>query len=193
MHEALIRVFKTARPQKDTLALIELEIVTTDTIKAMPNFLIVAKTVTNWHMKTNSALVQVCNPSDRSITIQSKTVLGTISPVITIPENVASAVANNRLESPQARIDLATALDELFKRSTFNDHQQVHLLDLCTKYSFIFSLSLKELGKCTIAEAEFPLQEQAKPVDHHPYRTNPRAQEVIDKCVENIQSDGIIE
>ena len=53
------------------------------------------------------------------------------------------------------------------------------------KVSLWFSLSPKELGKCTIAKAKFPLQEQAKPVDHHPYRTNPREQEVVDKYVES--------
>ena len=49
------------------------------------------------------------------------------------------------------------------------------------------------MGKYTIVEAEYHLQKQAKPVNHHPYRTNPRAQKVIDKCVEIMESDGIIE
>ena len=196
-HEALIHVFSTARPQKDTLALIEPKVAIADTKKDIPqdkiwHSLIVARTVTNWFINTKSVLAQVCNPSGRSITIQPKTVVGTISLVTAIPENIASAVANNHLESSQARIDLAAALDESFKRSTFNDHQQTQL-DLCTKYRSVFSLSPKELGKCTIAEAEFPSQKQAKPVDHHLYRTNPRAQEVINKCVESMESDGIIE
>ena len=141
--------------------------------------------------------MQVCNPSGRKITIQPKTVVGTISPVTAIPQNVTSAVANKHLECSQARIDLTAALflDESLKRFTFNDHQKTQLLDLCTKYWSVFSISPKELVKCTInsAEAEFPLQKHAKPVDHHPYRTNPRAQEVIDKCVESVESDGIIE
>ena len=38
------------------------------------------------------------------------------------------------------------------------------------------------------------MQKNTKPVDRHPYRTNPRAQqEVIDKCVENMESAGIVE
>ena len=127
-HEALIHVFSTARPQKDTLELIEPKVATTDTIKGIPHdevwqSLIVAKTVTNWCVKTNSALVQVCNPSDRGITLQPKTIACIISPVTAIPENTTSAVANNHLESSQARIDLVAALDESFKRSTLNDHQ----------------------------------------------------------------------
>ena len=87
---------------------------------------------------------------------------------------------------------MAAALDQWLKRFTFNDYQQTQLLDLGTKYRSVFLLSPKELGKCTIAETEFPLQKQAKPVDHHPYRTNPRAQDVIDKCVESMESDSII-
>ena len=54
------------------------------------------------------------------------------------------------------------------------------------------SLSPKDLGKCTLTEAEFPSLKQANPVDHHPYRTNSRAQEVIDKYVENMESYGLI-
>ena len=60
-------------------------------------------------------------------------------------------------------------------------------------YWSVFSISPKELVKCTSAEAEFPLQKHAKPVGHHPYRTNSRAQEVFDKCVESVESDGVIE
>ena len=137
--------------------------------------------------------MQVCNSSERSITVQPKTVVGTISPVTAIPPNVVSAVANNHLESSQTRINLTAALDESFERSTFNDYQQTQLLDLCTKYRSVFSLSPKGLGKCTIAEAEFPLQKHAKPVDHHPCRNNPRTQKVIDKSVESMESDDIIE
>ena len=88
---------------------------------------------------------------------------------------------------------MAAALDESFKKSTFNDHQQTQLLDLCTMYRSVFSSSPKELSKRTIAEAKFSLQKQAKPGDRHPYRTNPRAPEVIDKSVESMESDGTID
>ena len=49
------------------------------------------------------------------------------------------------------------------------------------------------MGRCTIAEAELPLQKNTKPMDRHPYRANPRAQKVIDKCIENLQPAGIVE
>ena len=155
--------------------------------------LVVARTVTHWRNKTKSALVQVGNPSDRTITLKPKTVVGTISPVTAISPRTASAIVHNHSESSQAHNDLTAALDESFKKSTFNDQQKTQQLDLCTQYRSVFSLTQKDLGRCTIAEAEFPLQKNTKPVDGHPHRTNPRAQEVIDKCVESMESVGIIE
>ena len=43
------------------------------------------------------------------------------------------------------------------------------------------------------SQADFPLEPGTKPVDRAPYRANPRAQEVIDKCVDQLEKDGIIE
>ena len=47
------------------------------------------------------------------------------------------------------------------------------------------------MGSCTIAEAE--LQKNIKPVDCHPYGTHPRVQEMIEKCVESMESVCMIE
>ena len=143
----------------------------------------IARTVTQWDSSTNSALAQVGNPSDRTIILKPNTIVGTISPVTAISPQTASVITHNCSESSQARIDLTAALDESFKNLTFNGQQKTQLLDLCTQYRSVFALNQDELGKYTIAEAEFPLQKNTKPVDRHPYRTNPRAQEVIDKCV----------
>ena len=197
-HEALIRVFRTARPEKDTLALIEPRIASIHTLDDMPQdeiwqSVIIARTVTQWSSLTNSALVQVGSPSDRAIVSKPNAMVGTISPVTAISPQTASAVTQNCSESLQARIDLTAALDESFKNTTFDDQQRTQIINLCTEYRSVFSINQKELGRCTIAEAEFPLQKDTKPVDRHPYRTNPRAQKVIDKCVENMQTIDIIE
>ena len=88
---------------------------------------------------------------------------------------------------------MTAALDASFKNTTFDDQQRAQIVNLCTEYRSVFSLNQKELGKCTIAEAEFPLQKDTKPVDRHPYRTNPRAQKVFDKCVDDMQEIDIIE
>ena len=197
-HEALIRVFSTARPEKDTLALIEPRIASIHTLDDMPQddiwqSVIIARTVTQWSKVTNSALLQVGNPSDRNIILKPNTIVGTITPDTAISPRTASAVTQNCSESSQARIDLTAALDESFKNTTFDDQQRAQIINLCTEYRSVFSLNQKELGKCTIAEAEFPLQKDTKPVDRHPYRTNPRAQEVIDKCVDDMEEIDIIE
>ena len=197
-HEALIRVFSTARPEKDTLALIEPRIASIHTLDDMPQddiwqSVIIARTVTQWSKVTNSALLQVGNPSDRNIILKPNTIVGTITPVTAISPRTASAVTQNCSESSQARIDLTAALDESLKNTTFDDQQRAQIINLCTEYRSVFSLNQKELGKCTIAEAEFPLQKDTKPVDRHPYRTNPRAQEVIDKCVDDMEEIDIIE
>ena len=118
--------------------------------------------------------------------------MDTISPVTASSPRTASAVTHKHPES-QARIDLTAALDESFKNSTFDGQQKTQLLDLCTQYRSVFSLTHEELGRCTIAGAEFPLHKNTKPLDRHPYKTNPRVQEVIDKCVDNMKSVGIIE
>ena len=197
-HEALIRVFSTARPRKDTLALIEPRTASAHTHDGIPqdeiwHTLIIARTVTQWRSKTNSALVQIGNPSDRSNTLKPNTIVGTTSQVTVIPPRTASAITHDHSESSQARIDLAAALDESFKNSTFNNQQKTKLLDLYTQYRPVFSSTQEELGRCTIAEAEFLLQKNTKPVDRHLFRKNPRAQEVIDKCVENMEAIGIVE
>ena len=74
-----------------------------------------------------------------------------------ISPRTASAITHNDSES-QSRIDLTAALDESFKNSTFNVQHKTQLLDLCTQYRSVFSLTQEELRGCTIAEAEFPLQ-----------------------------------
>ena len=139
--------------------------------------------MTQWSKVTNSALLQVGNPSDRNIILKPNTIVGTITPVTAISPRTASAVTQaisprtasavtqNCSESSQARIDLTAALDESFKNTTFDDQQRAQIINLCTEYRSVFSLNQKELGKCTIAEAEFPLQKDTKPVDRHPYRT----------------------
>ena len=101
-HEAVIRIFSPARPQSDTP-----KIATTDTINDISGddiwrSLSVAQTVTSGCTRTSSKVIQVSNPSDLSIIIQPKTIVGIMSPVTTMPENVVSAVEANSLEIAQA-------------------------------------------------------------------------------------------
>ena len=52
---------------------------------------------------------------------------------------------------------------------------------------------MSELGCCTNAEATFPLPPDTRPIDRAPYRANPRAKAVIDKCVHDTLEWDIIE
>ena len=45
---------------------------------------------------------------------------------------------------------------------------------------------MSELGRCTNAEATFPLALDIRPIDRPPYCANPRAKAVIDKCVHDM-------
>ena len=142
--EALIRVFNTARPQRERLALIKRRNVTTNTLEAICqdeiwHALIVARTVTHWFNTSKSALVQVGNPSDRN-------------KHYTQAENDSrhhiSGCCNytskrKRCSKRSLGIDMTAVLDESLNRSTFNDHQQTQLLDLCRKYWFVFLVSSK--------------------------------------------------
>ena len=99
----------------------------------------------------------------------------------------------NSKTTKSIRHELRQALSAAFNKTTFSPGECEQVLDLCTKYRNVFSLSPRELGKCTIAEAEFPLEPGTRPVDRAPYRANPRVQETIDKCVNQMEQDGIIE
>ena len=172
-HEAVIHVYSTARPQSDTLALIEPNIVTTDSIEDtfqddVWRLLVLARTVTSWCAKKNSAVVQVANPSHRSIRVQLETIVGTISSVTAIPESVASIVEANSSESAQAQTDLPAALDKSFKDSTVEDQQQAQVLDLCTVVPFLHyprkswvNVLLRKLDFLIISRIR-PIQERKK-------------------------------
>ena len=49
------------------------------------------------------------------------------------------------------------------------------------------------MGKCNTAKPTFPLPAHTKPVSRRPYRANPRTEAVINKCVQDMLNDDIIE
>ncbi|CAB1098409.1 unnamed protein product [Ectocarpus sp. CCAP 1310/34] len=52
---------------------------------------------------------------------------------------------------------------------------------------------MSELGRCTIAEATFPVPPGTRPIDRPPYRPNPRTSAATDKRVEDMLEWGITE
>ena len=197
--EMTAHVVTTHAPEATTPALVEPRIVTTHDLQTSDNVpdafrhILVARTVCNWSAEDKSAAVQIANPSKRHIYIERDTILGYISPVKSVAAETVSAVNSDQSTFRIKRDELKGAMEKAFANTTFTSQQCSQILDLCAKYRHVFSLSPQELGKCKIAKADFPLEPGTKPVDRAPYRTNPRAQEVIDKCVDQMERDGIIE
>ena len=198
-HEMTVDVVTENAPSETTPALIEPRIVIAHDFESSDNVpqafrrVVVARTVCNWSAVDKSAAVQIGNPSKRHVHLERDTILGYISPVKSVAEKTVSAVNSDQTTFRHKRDELKGAMKKAFTNTTFTPQQCSQVLDLCAKYRNVFSLSPKELGECTIAEADFPLEPGTKPVDRAPYRANPRAQEVIDKCVDQMEKDGIIE
>ena len=119
--------------------------------------------------------------------------LGHIAPVSVAPNHTISAVQTDSNTTESTRNELRTALTKAFHKTTFTPGERAQVLELCTNYGSVFPLSPQELGRCTLAEAEFPLEPGTRPVDRAQYRAKPRVQETIDKRVNQTERDGIIE
>ena len=59
-------------------------------------------------------------------------------------------------ELAQAKSELEGPLSKAFTNSLTSD-QKASVLDLCARYRPVFAMSKSELGRCTNAEATFPL------------------------------------
>lgn len=196
--EMAVHVVSARAPIEDTAALIQPLIVTYDEIASSQapdafEHLVVARTVCNWSAADKIAVIQIANPSHQYVYLKQNTVLGQIAPISDVPNKTVSAVQTDCKIIESTRHELRAALSNAFDQTTFSTGECEQVLDLCTKYRSVFSLSPRELGKCTLGEAEFPLEPGTRPVDRAPYRANPRVQETIDKCVNQMEKDGIIE
>lgn len=196
-HEMAVEVHANESPDKAITALIEPRIVSEKDIEASdtpPAFrrAIVARTVCTW--SPQGAVVQIANPSDRLVRIPRNTLLGYIQPVKAVSQHTSSSVnTTTAQQTEQHRQELEKALSKAFQSTTFSPDQREQILQLCTKYRSVFSLTPQELGKCNITEADFPMPPGTKPVNRAPYRASPQVQEVIDKCVDQMEKAGIVE
>ena len=143
--------------------------------------------------------VQIANPSSESLALHAGLEIGKLSSVAVVSPaqlHVVHAVAatpNTPTEIASARAEIIAPLSRAFVADTFTVEQQSATLDLCAKYRPVLSLSRAELGKCNTDEATFPLPAHTKPVSHRPYRANPGTEAVINKCVQDMLNDDIIE
>ena len=96
-------------------------------------------------------------------------------------------------ELAQAKSELEGPLSRAFTNTKLTTDQKSSVLDSCARYRPVFALSMSEVGRCTNAEAIFPLPPDSRPMDRAPYRANPRAKAVIDKCVHAMLEWDIIE
>lgn len=111
---------------------------------------------------------------------------------ISIPQTISSTQSSPE-QTAKHREDLRKALTKAFAKTTFSPDQCEETLQLCTRYRSVFSLSPDELGKCTLTEADFPLEPGTRPVNRAPYRANPRVQEVSVECMQEMEEAGIVE
>ena len=199
-NEMAVQVESATAPTETTTALIEPLIVTFGDIEssavseAFQNMTVArARTVSHWSAADKTAAVQIANPSHQYVYLKRSTLLGHIPPVSVALDKTTSANQTDSKTTESTRNELRAALTRAFDKTTFTPAECEQALTLCTKYCSIFYLSPKELGRCTLAEATFPLEPGTRPVNKTPYRANPRVQETIDKCVNQMEQDGIIE
>lgn len=203
MHEALAVAFTDCLPPQDCTVIVEPRIVSEteisddNSLAAFKN-IVVARTLSTWKASDGSVAVQIANPSTDGVALPVGLCLGQLFTVSVVsPDQLhVNAVANTPKtaeEIRRARSELEGPLKKAFADTTLTPDQQASVLDLCAKFRPVFSLSMAELGRCTIAEATFPVPPGTRPVDRPPYRPNPRASAVIDKCVQDMLDWDIIE
>lgn len=142
--------------------------------------------------------VQVANPSSEYLALHGGVSLPKLSPVEVIETeqlrvHTVAASPTTPEETAAAKSELEQPLAQAFVNSTFTSEQQKQALKLCARYRSVFSSNRSELGECPTSQPTFPLPADTKPVNRRPYRANPRAEAVINKCVPDMLDDDIIE
>ena len=113
-------------------------------------------------------MVQIANPSGRHVHLKLTMLSGCIMPVTSVLALNVSTIQTGSAKSDSTRDELRTALKDYSKCTTLSADRCSQLLDLCTKYRSVFSLSPPELAKCTIAEAEYPYKQEHNLLIHQP-------------------------
>ena len=192
-HEGLAVVYTDYLPPEDCTVIVEPRIVTArlffkqHKIKPFKNSA-VARTLAMWHAFDGSVVIQIANPSADSIRLHPSLCLGHCPPcLLLLPINYVSTLS--RIAPSLMRIFAAPGLTlrvlclKRFLIPTSPLNKKNPPLTLCAKHRSVFSLSMSDLGRCTIAEATFPVPPGTCPVDRPPYRANPSTSAVIAKCV----------
>ena len=153
--------------------------------------IIVARTLATWYAADGSVAVQIANPSCDGVALPVGLCLGQLFTVsVVTPDqlhfNAVAKTPKSVVELAQAKSELEGPLSKAFTNTKLTTDQKAYVPDLCARYRPICALSMSELGRCTNAEATSPLPTDTRPIDRAPYRANPRAKAVIDKCVHDM-------
>lgn len=151
-----------------------------------------ARALSAWLQDDSSAIVLLTNTADHGINLPGGKAAGYVFPLIPInPVQTISVVSDSSMHD-QGRNDVKRVLMEAFRNTTFDEQQEGEVLDIGSKYFAVFSLTPKELGRCTTTRAMFPLQPETTPMNPMTYGVHRCVQEAIKKCVDQVQEDDVI-
>ena len=145
--------------------------------------------------------VKLINDTNRTITVFSRTKLGTFTPIDkddtimsmddfkTNKTPIANNVSTNK-NKPMTRNEFIAQF-ELNNNITKNQKQQLE--SLLYKYSDIFYEEGKQLYETPLMKADIPLKPDARPFSLRPYKMNPQQSQAAQKIVDQLLQDDIIQ
>ena len=137
--------------------IVTFEDIETSAVPEASQNMIVARTVSHWSAADETSVVQIANPSHQYVYLKRNTLLGHIALVSVALNKAISANQTDSKSTEFTRNELHAALTRVFDKTTFIPAECEQVITLCTKYRSGFSLSPQEPGRCTLAEATFPL------------------------------------
>ena len=132
--------------------------------------------------------IQVVNPTTKPINIPQNQSIGLASSVNR--RNVLSLKETKsfrKLQIPKKPINFDMSNSDL------TVEQKKQLMTLLNNFRDVFAADSSELGRTDVYKHDIELVDGAPPVRSRPYRTSPAMQKVIDKQIEQMLKDRIIE
>lgn len=115
--------------------------------------LVVARTVCHWSDADIIAVTRIAEPSHQYVHLRRNTVIsGQIIPISEAPNKTRSSAdqtINSSKTIKSTRHEQRVALTNAFGKTTFSpgECEKILVLELCTQYRSVFSLSPRDLGK----------------------------------------------
>ena len=156
-----------------------------------------AKTISS--VKNQRGIMKICNPSDKEIVIENNTIVATVD--VIDPSQIhpfkgpreSQTNATRSYKSPQINKTRSPINFDL-SQSDLNDQQKQKLRDFLDDHRDIFANSISELGKTVNRFAHrIETDPNASPVRMPFYRQPPHLQKEIDRQVQELLDNDIIE